>query len=147
MSKPGKKPKQSSFPPGRTVRIGGDPDSYQREPPVWKIDIFDVEGPWGKCGLDPAHVWADIVPKLKNFESMKWSDIVARKDLNHSVSIDSLTKEAKDRVLKLRLDVSELFRFRLTGKQRLWGIRDRNIFRILWWDPEHLICPSTLRNT
>jgi hypothetical protein len=131
----------------KTVRIGVDPTTYQQERPVWKIDWFDAEGPWGRHGMPEAQIWADIFPKLKNFESMTWAQIISNKHINHSVSAASLVKAARDRILALKLDIDELFRFRLTGVQRLWGIRDRSTFRILWWDPNHSICPSTLKHT
>jgi hypothetical protein len=36
-------------------------------------------------------------------------------------------------------DIEELYRFRFTGTQRIWGIRDRRTFRVLWWDPDHQV--------
>jgi len=41
--------------------------------------------------------------------------------------------------------VEDLFSLRLTGKKRLWGIRDRHVFKVFWWDPEHGVCPSELK--
>ena len=37
---------------------------------------------------------------------------------------------------------ARLFSVRLTGRIRLWGLRDVSILRVLWWDPEHTVCPS-----
>ncbi len=33
------------------------------------------------------------------------------------------------------------------GKQRIWGIKDRNILKVLWWDPDHEVCPSLKKYT
>jgi hypothetical protein len=117
-------------------------------PPAWRLDLFDAEGPWGRGGIELQHIWDDIFPKLKNYESMRWGEILKDQRRNHSVRKTALIKEAQERLIKLRLDdIDELFRFRLTGEQRVWGIRDGFVFSILWWDPFHAICPSTLRNT
>jgi hypothetical protein len=78
---------------------------------------------------------------------MTWGAIESNRKKNHSVEVGSLCKEAQERIHELKLGVDELFRFRLTGKQRLWGIRDRERFKILWWDPDHEVCPSTKKHT
>jgi len=114
---------------------------------VWVFSALDENGPWGRSKLSGFSIWDDILPKIQNFETMTWSEIESNKHLNHSVGVDSLCKEARERIFYLKLGVDELFRFRLTGKQRLWGIRDRERFKILWWDPEHEVCPSTKKHT
>ena len=116
--------------------------------PVWKFSIFDDDGPWGRPALSEDHAWNEILPKLRSFESMTWSQIEQAEKQNHSVPIEGLIRQAQKRLADLRLDDNdELFRFRLSGKQRLWGIREHNYFKILWWDADHAICPSTPKNT
>ena len=44
-------------------------------------------------------------------------------------------------------DLDELYSLRLSGKKRIWGIKESNLLWFLWWDPEHEICPSLLKNT
>jgi hypothetical protein len=44
-------------------------------------------------------------------------------------------------------DFDELWRFRFDGLHRLWGLRLDDWFYALWWDPEHKVCPSTLKHT
>lgn len=57
-----------------------------------------------------------------------------------------MISEAQTRLEELKLDdEEELFRFRLDGTARVWGIREGRVFKILWWDPEHEICPSNKR--
>jgi len=124
-----------------------DPESSNKRQPVWVFSVLDLDGPWGKIKLSGDTLLNELFPKIKHFERMTWNEIQRDKKRNHSVMIEDLCKEARDRAVELKLDVDELFRFRLTGKQRLWGIRDRERFRFLWWDPNHEICPSKLRNT
>jgi hypothetical protein len=40
-----------------------------------------------------------------------------------------------------RDEQARLFSLRITGKMRLWGIRDIETLRVLWWDPQHSVCP------
>ncbi|MEX0727808.1 MAG: hypothetical protein WEB58_13725 [Planctomycetaceae bacterium] len=135
-------------PEGKFPRSGVNTGNTNREKPVWKFEIFDHDGPWGKELITADHAWSHLYPKLKNYESMRWGEIEKDKKRNHSVPKTNLIKEARDRLDELKLnDIDGLFRFRLNGEQRLWGIRDGFSFRILWWDPDHKICPSVLKHT
>lgn len=79
---------------------------------------------------------------------MQWKEIKSNNARDHAVETDKLNSEAKKRLQELNLDdVGQLYRLRLTGTQRVWGILDGYIFKILWWDPNHTVCPSTKRNT
>jgi hypothetical protein len=67
---------------------------------------------------------------------------------NHRVSVEILCKEARDRLSELKLDdVDELLSLRLTGAQRIWGILEHNVVSLLWWDPNHQVCPSPKKYT
>lgn len=44
-------------------------------------------------------------------------------------------------------DLDQLFSLRLTVRKRVWGIKEGNIFWILWWDPEHEVCKSHKKHT
>jgi len=131
----------------KAVRFTEDPGNTNKRQPVWVFSVLDENGPWGKVKLSGDSVWNDILPKIRSYESMTWGQIEQNKKYNHSVGIDALCPTARKRIDHLKLDVDELFRFRLSGKQRLWGIRDRERFKILWWDPDHEICPSTMKRT
>jgi hypothetical protein len=88
----------------------------------------------------------EIREKLKNFESMTLGEILRRN--NHMVEVGILCKEAIDRLRELRLDdIDQLLSLRLTGVQRIWGILEHNVVILLWWDPDHLVCPSLLKHT
>jgi hypothetical protein len=54
---------------------------------------------------------------------------------------------AQKRAKELEWDDSELFSLRLEGKLRLWGRRGGAILYLLWFDPEHLVCPSRKKDT
>lgn len=138
---------RSPVPTGKSPRIA-EPVSTNHENPAWKLEILDASGPWGKDSVSNDHLWSEIFPKLRNYESMTWAQIEQDRKRNHAVEVSKLIPEARKRLQDLKLDdVDELFRFRLSGEMRVWGIRDRAYFKILWWDEHHQICPSHLKNT
>ena len=114
--------------------------------PVWHIGALDVDGPWGWNVIQKDLFFDELLPKMRNFESMFWKDILGRN--NHEVSVSKISTDAQKRLARIDLDDTEqLVSLRLTGKQRIWGIRVYNILRILWWDPNHQVYPSRLRHT
>lgn len=119
---------------------------YQNEPASWHIGFLDLEGIWGWNKVDHKNLVEVILPQLKNFESMKWGEILNRN--NHEINTSSIIKDAQKRLVELNLDDYEnLISLRLRSRNRVWGIRHNNILRILWWDPDHEICPSILKHT
>lgn len=123
--------------------------SYLDKNPAWRIAKMEVVHPFGWHTLD-ADELQFVREKLKEFESMTWSQIlVVAKKQNHSVSIDDLIKEAQKRLTEINLDdLDQLYSLHLSGKKRVWGyIVDQGVMNLLWWDPEHVICPSTKKHT
>lgn len=93
--------------------------------------------------------WHYLFPKLKDIESKRWSDIEKEthgkkgKSKNHWVDVKDIIKPAQVRLSELNMDDHEqIYSLRLTGTQRIWGIRQQNYFRLLWFDFDHDICPS-----
>ena len=120
-------------------------EPHQENPyPAWQFRAMDMEGDWGWEGQEINFL--EIRIKLANFESMKWLEIEGPK--SHFVKFSSLSKKAQKRLKKLKYDdIDELFSLRLSGKERLWGIREGSIFKILWWDPTHEVCLSIKKHT
>ena len=143
--RPRKRPKAKALPPDRKyprTAPGADPVLHDRETIVWAFGIVDLEGPWGWCTVAGRVWWSEILPKLQDFESMTWEEIMraaggrARGNNSHLVSVGNLTRQAKDRLTEIRQDdVSDLFALRLTATTRIYGIRDRRALKLLWYDP------------
>lgn len=89
----------------------------------------------------------EVMGHLRDFESMKWAEIEQGTG-SHFVKKGSLIKKANDRLGQIKQDdVDELFSLRVSGKKRIWGIRDESVLRIIWWDPSHEVCPSVKSHT
>ena len=140
-----KQPVAAEKPPsGKAPRIAFDPNDVRNRRPAWRFSVMDFEGPF-HCNVDGTTAM-NIHGKLKGFETMSWIEIESGG--SHNVSKDKLDPAAKKRLATLKQDdVDELFSLRLTGKQRVWGIREVNVLKILWWDPEHSVCPAPKKHT
>lgn len=92
---------------------------------------------------------------IEDMSKLKWIEILGqgtggkqRHKKNHSYKIDVLPKEAKDRLdtIFANRDGAEypedIFRFRCSGRLRIWGFRVGSLFEILWYDRNHQVYPT-----
>ena len=113
--------------------------------PAWRIGQMEFCDPYGWHGVN-TETLGKVREKLRDFESMTFGEILGRN--NHLVSTNQLSKDAQDRLAALHLDDIEfLLSLRLTGAGRVWGLLEHNVVILLWWDPEHQVCPSLLKHT
>ena len=126
----------------KDVRFGG----ISRElKPSWRFSTTDKNGrfAWPK-GQEKE---SEIISKLHNFDSMKWSEIEGED--HHFLSLEKLSKDATERLSAIHKDdaADMLFSFHLNGQERIICIRENNIGKLLWYDPEHGVCPSNKKYT
>ena len=113
--------------------------------PSWRFGRIDFEGPWCPKILDQAKL-LEVTQKLGQLETQRWPDLVRHG--SHPVETHKLIKEARDRLKALKLDdIGTMYSLRLSGTNRLWGVKIRNVFLAIWWDPDHKVCPSILKHT
>ena len=60
---------------------------------------------------------------------------------------DCPNKDATNRLATEYEGLDTLVRFRLDGTTRVYGARERNEFHLFWWDSDHQVWPSELKNT
>jgi hypothetical protein len=147
VSRKQKKPIHIINPSEQKIPRGGHKvDQITREQVAWHVRIIDRAGPWGWNNANKRETWDNILEKMSIFETMMWAEI--ERNGSHDISLSDLCSEARKRLTRIKQDdVDEIFSLRLTGKQRIWGIRDRNILKIIWWDPDHSVCPSGKKHT
>ncbi len=122
------------------------PEKISGKRPVWRVGFLDFEGPWGWGNIGELSLFQVIREKLKNFETMTWSEIEGHE--HHFMPVKNISKEAKQRLREIKQDdLDQLFSLRLSGRQRLWGKREGEILYILWWDPEHTVYPVSIKYT
>ncbi len=119
--------------------------------PSWQFHKCDKDHPdWG-WDLLRADEFVDILTKqLCHFETMTWDEILKASggrnqgNNHHNIEIDKCCKDAQNRLMQLKLDdIDQLFSLRLTGKFRLWGIKEGQVLRFIWIDKEHTVYPTT----
>jgi hypothetical protein len=133
---------QNNKPDRRTVQTEIEGDALS---PTWSFANLDIGGPWCWSATDLPTVM-HLLAELKQFETMNWVDI--RATGSHNIQTFKIIKKAQNRLKELHLDeYDELYSLRLSGKERVFGIRQKGVLRILWWDPVHEICPSKLKHT
>ena len=131
---------------GKEPRRRESPESNENRRIHWHLSAIDTAGPWTVFFVSKTYLVGSLIAKLKSYESMRWGEIDRSK--SHPVPIQNLCGEAQRRLEEIgQDDVESLFSLRFSGQQRLWGIRDRAAFKILWWDPNHEVCPSEKKHT
>jgi hypothetical protein len=127
------------------------PQSTTGEHPRFSFKHADVHcrDAWA---FKPGLLAADIFTFICEVSQSTWGEIEnqetgtgRRKKRHHSYSVDGLCERARDRFGERHYDElfdPEVVRFRLDGKQRLWGVREGAVFHVIWWDPEHKVCPT-----
>lgn len=99
--------------------------------------------PFGWHALD-GHKLKNIRERLSQFETMTWSEVLVKaKKQNHSIKVSSICTAAQQRLEALGLGVLEdVVSLRLSARERVYGYLENGVLVLLWWDPNHEICPS-----
>jgi hypothetical protein len=115
-------------------------------PLAWRFSGCDRAGPFAWTKLPHGERFKEVIDRLHEFEKMNWDQILSTG--SHPIDIGDCKKSAKDRLAEIKQDdIDALMSFRIAGKKRVWCIQDQNIMRVLWWDPEHAVCPSLKKHT
>jgi len=114
--------------------------------PAWRLSLIELADPFGWHRIEASKL-LEVRSKLAQFESMRWHDIFqAAGGQNHEVPRHRICRDARNRLEAIgQADVDFLVSLHLSGRERVWGIMDENVLKLLWWDPNHLICPSHKR--
>lgn len=125
--------------------------STNNQKPVWQFSLIDIEGVNGWKNVSNKNWWEKILPSLQNREQMTWQQIISESGgksvgngtNNHNIPIEKLSPSARKRLFELGYkDIYELFSLRVSGKERIFGLRQDNILKIIWYDSEHTICAA-----
>lgn len=136
----------------RNYNGGSDGDKV-----VWVFDDVDKDG---KFAFDLSAISKDknleiIFEKLLSYSSMTWGEVKKQthdngKSKHHNLDVSKLSKEAQERIkfkCSEQNDYDSIFSFALQNKLRIIGIRDKYLFHVKWYDPNHMFCPSNKKRT
>jgi hypothetical protein len=126
------------------VPRGNVPD-YAGQYPLWAFRIVDLGGPWCWSVLGGGAL-REVLQRMRELESMTWHAI--SETGSHFIETSALSRMARERLVVIQQDdVDQVYSVRVTGRRRIIGIREGGVLRILWWDPEHEVCPSPKKHT
>ena len=149
MAKDDKKPKtKGGYIPEKNKTPRSVISTSNDEKPSWRFAMLQLIDPFGWHQIDKDKL-VEIHSKLSELEGLTWNEIlIIRKHYNHTIYKSQICKEAQECLEELgQDDIDELISLRLSGPERVWGIRDKGTFRLLWWDPNHLVYPYEKKNT
>jgi len=140
-----KKPKQKV-----DVKVAKQPKHASFQIPEGRVQLtfvaFDQE--FVICDKNCRHnEFYKIGGHLKDLEHRYWRDIINNMERDHKVAFDSLDKKAYDRLFEISHDDCEgsLWSFHFSGSEIVWGIKDGDFLKVLWWDPDHKVCPRSTK--
>lgn len=141
-----KKPRRKDNPKKKQNPVSPPITSTQNKKLVWRVSSIDDSSEWGWHKITCPDFLRKIWEKMHNFETMRWVDILGAS--HHAIPINNIIRPAQKRLEELGHDDKEtLVSFHITGKQRIWAIRRKEEAFLLWWDPNHEICPSQKKGT
>ncbi len=111
----------------KTPKAGAFPtDSCQ---PLFRAEQMDKDGPWGWDRFDSSQI-QEVFQKIFDSQKLTWQDL--RNNGSHFVDRKTLCSEAQKRLIQIQKeDLDQLFSLRLTGRKRIWGIKEGNILWLL----------------
>ena len=125
---------QEFIPKESYARSKENPDTYNSEFPSWRFSTCDKDV-WT---FDARELFDEILPKLREFESMTWNEILIRgKKQHHSIEAEKLNPAAQERLDMMRIEAEAIVSLRLQATHRLYGYRIGSVFYVLWYDKNH----------
>lgn len=121
---------------------------------IWRFDMIDRSGVFAFDLNRDDFLHKEVMEKMINYSNMTWMEVKQQthdggKSKHHLLPVDFLSKEAVTRFKAKHLDEysDAIFSFALQNKLRIIGIRENENFHVLWYDPEHKVCPSHKKHT
>lgn len=117
-------------------------DNESRERIAWRVGDAELVDPWPWTAISPEDA-VRVHRLLSDLEKMTWGEACQG---GTKVKLERLA-DAPPRVRHVledcqRDDVDHLVNIRLTGVERIWGVRRGNACHLLWWDPRHEVWPA-----
>lgn len=144
-------PQRSGRPQQKRVsKSAAPPEGINDKRFCWSATEVDHEyrGAW-EWKLGPKDV-ADLLKLLEEMSQLTWQQVKdlrtgsgrRSRPLHHDQPISSICRAAQQRLTELETDVESVFRLRHGNKIRVWGYLAGPVFRILWYDRDHKVCPT-----
>ena len=144
-----KQPKiKVAAPPVGKVVVSHFPTREQSSDRIsWRFGQLDLDGPWG-WHLTSETDLRFVHDKLSHMERLTWDEAKNPKGMGlKPIPRENIIAKARARLREIQADDADLVEFHLGGEPRVWGRRCGNVCHLLWWDPNHEVCPAHLKHT
>lgn len=147
MGKKNKRPRYTNAPkPTKAPKVKEEPAAFRGGVLAWRFNAVDKGGPFNWLNLNDPQEYKETVEKLADFETM--SEPQLGNSGCHFIKVQHLSKPATDRLVQLKLDdIDQVYSLRITGGKRIICIHRNQYMRVLWYDPDHLVCPAKIKHT
>lgn len=133
--------------PAERVPTPGPPVTEDPKATIsFRFGRTDVGGPWCFSKMTEAD-WDLVSDSCRSWETLTPTEF---RNLPRVFQIpkEKMISKAQKRIAEIGLeDYDGLWHLDPQGKPRIWGLLHHHIFYFVWWDPEHEVCPSALKNT
>jgi hypothetical protein len=130
---------------GQTPKVEFDED-WREMRPAWRVSLLEMHTPFGWTAINET-VAVQIRERLASYESMRWKEFVFGYR-SHFIKVSDLSKEAREHLASIEQDdIDSVLSLGIDQMSRIVGILEHNVLKVLWWDPDHQVCPSTKPNT
>lgn len=121
-------------------------EDWREMKPAWRVSLLEMHTPYGWKEIDQAEA-VQVRDRLASYESMKWKEIIPSYR-SHLIKVTDLSADARNHLVAIEQDdVDSVVSLGIDQLSRVVGILEHNILKVLWWDPEHEVCPTTKPNT
>jgi hypothetical protein len=127
-------------PAKRPIRAVPDPDEVvKHEPLSWGYRFLDLGGEWGWRKLSPDHA-EKLRRELVDVEGRKLIDLMRGRKIKE-IPVADMKVKAQERLKQTGFEEADtLYEIRLPDKWRVWGLMERAVFCLLWWDEFETAC-------
>ena len=111
----------------------------------WRFGYLDIDGAWTCAMLGQADAFR-VKDGLLPYEQKTWMESVGTGSVGTQkrIPVADLGSDAQHRLEELELDDEDaLVEFRISYSERVWGVRRNDVCYLLWWDPDHEVCPGS----
>ena len=141
----------------RQIVVSYDVESYKKSNFRWSVNTKYLCNPQtcgykckDKCfSLYKAQNLFDIFGKLDEYRSWTWRDIESKNGTSTGF-MEICQLDTKDMIqhhfTNLKFDYDVIYKVEISGKHRVWGIRQNDELFIIWDDPEHRFYKHTNKN-
>ena len=127
-------------------RLGPEVEPRQDARITFGLSRMDNDGSWSWANMTPAHVKM-IAEACAGWQTLRNGEFMNMAG-NKPIPVENLCPAAQKRLTEIELDdYDRLWELRLGGTERIWGVLEDAVFYVVWWDPEHEVCPSTKKHT